>query len=116
MKIDYFASITICINLKLIISEDFGTLHFSSTIEANLAIAKFLAHFSIFRMGRALIVPQNCYAPKSSSIISFQLNISKVVSFWDTLEKAPAPLSLCQYLPVCAMYRYNLADDDLVKE
>ena len=68
---DNFTSITTCINWKLIVDEDFSAFHFCGTIEADLAIPNF-GHFLAY-LELAPIVPQKCYAPKSTSTSSFQL-------------------------------------------
>ena len=55
----------------LVIMEICQKNHFCGTIEADLTIPNFW-HFLAY-LELAPIVPQKCYAPKSSSTISFQL-------------------------------------------
>ena len=63
------APVAICINWKLIVDVDFGTKHFCGTMGANLAKLNF-CHFLAY-LDSASLGLQKCFAPKSTSTMSF---------------------------------------------
>ena len=71
---DNLPPVTTCINWKLIVDVNFGTKHLCETMGANLVNLNLWHFYAILTyLDLASLGLQKCFAPKSTSTISFQL-------------------------------------------